>query len=377
MKISIVHNFYRSSVPSGENFTVNMQAAALAEAGHDVQLVASHSDDFVGKPLYPPVAAFNVATGRGRSPLTEIQAFKADMVHVHNLFPNYSTRWLDVWEGPVVATLHNFRPLCANGLLFRDGHTCTLCPTSGQHNAIVHACYRDSRLASAPLAFRNRKGPSGDVILSRANKLIVLSERTRNTYASFGVNSRKLLTLPNFIDEIPGNGSIDYDAQYWIYAGRLTPEKGISRLLDMWPQYESLLIVGAGSDEESIRSHARRRDNITFAGALTRGDLLRLLPSAHGVVIPSLCAENLPTIYLEALAAGLPVVARSGNSAADDVEIWSPGTTYTSMESLAEALKRARSTRHETSVAARKQFVAKYSKKSWVDSVSELYESLQ
>src|SRR4051812_31099182 len=69
-------------------------------------------------------AAFAVASGYGASPLSALSRFKPDVVHVHNLFPNWAWRWLNEWDGPLVATLHNFRPLCAAGTLFRDDHNC-------------------------------------------------------------------------------------------------------------------------------------------------------------------------------------------------------------------------------------------------------------
>ena len=45
MKISVVHSYYSSATPSGENFMVDSQVAALTEAGHDVQLIALRTDD--------------------------------------------------------------------------------------------------------------------------------------------------------------------------------------------------------------------------------------------------------------------------------------------------------------------------------------------
>ena len=47
---------------------------------------------------------------------------------MHNLFPNFGTRWLKTWSGPLVTTLHNYRYACVNALLLRDNAWCTECP---------------------------------------------------------------------------------------------------------------------------------------------------------------------------------------------------------------------------------------------------------
>jgi hypothetical protein len=128
MRIAIVHSFYNSRVPSGENVVVTAQVQALRAAGHDVRLVAQYSDERLQRRRYPAEAAVTVITGLGPDPSAELTAFAPDIVHVHNLFPNFGTRWLERWPGHLVATLHNFRPMCVAGSLSRDGEVCTLCP---------------------------------------------------------------------------------------------------------------------------------------------------------------------------------------------------------------------------------------------------------
>src|SRR6266702_8426604 len=103
--------------------------------------------------LFPYTTLFrSVATGFGADPTEDLRRFAPDVVHVHNLLPNFGTRWLDRWPGPVVATLHNFRSMCPAGTLYRSGHVCTACPDGNPGAALRHACYRGSTLATLPLA---------------------------------------------------------------------------------------------------------------------------------------------------------------------------------------------------------------------------------
>ena len=50
-----------------------------------------------------------------------------------------------------MVTLHNYCFFCSNGLLYRSGSICNLFPEGGNRNAVFHACYRNSRLATIPL----------------------------------------------------------------------------------------------------------------------------------------------------------------------------------------------------------------------------------
>ncbi|WP_276607350.1 glycosyltransferase family 4 protein [Kocuria sediminis] len=374
MKIAIVHSYYSSVTPSGENIVVDMQAAALTEAGHDVKVVALRTDELRNRPFYKARASLNVASGLGASPLKELKKFRPDIVHVHNLFPNFSTRWLKKWRGPVVATMHNFRPICSNGLMFRDGHQCSLCPEQGHHNAVVHACYRDSRLATLPIAIRNRNGVAGDPLFSRAQELIVLSERSRSTYKKFGANASNLTVVPNFINPPTFSNVVGQDRSTWIYAGRLNVEKGIVDLLQRWPRNERLIVAGTGNLENKVQEMAKQMKNVTFVGPIPREQLLSLICNAKGVVIPSLCAENLPTIYLEALTAGTPVIARRGNSAADDIDTWAPGLTYNNTQQLHEAIEQATQNHQDLSIGARQRFRDQYTKATWLRNIEAIYQ---
>ncbi|MDG4864954.1 glycosyltransferase, partial [Streptomyces sp. T-3] len=145
MRIAVVHSFYGSAAPSGENLVVAAQAEALRRAGHDVHLVTAATDDLADQPLYALRSATTVATGRGRSPLGRLRELAPDLVHVHNLFPNFGRAWVSSWRGPLVTSLHNYRPLCANGLLYREGALCTRCPDGDRWAGLRGGCYRESR----------------------------------------------------------------------------------------------------------------------------------------------------------------------------------------------------------------------------------------
>jgi hypothetical protein len=93
LRIAVVHSYYSSRQPSGENVVVDLQIDALHRAGHEVELIARRTGDLEPARTYPVAAALRVASGRGASPRDRIAAFEPDVVHVHNLFPNWGRRW--------------------------------------------------------------------------------------------------------------------------------------------------------------------------------------------------------------------------------------------------------------------------------------------
>jgi glycosyltransferase involved in cell wall biosynthesis len=373
MKVALVHSYYSSRQPSGENVVVESQATALREHGVDVRIIAAHTDELEVSPGYKFRSALGVATGRGRSPIAELKKFSPDVVHVHNLFPNWGTAWLEEWNGPITATVHNFRPVCAAGTLFRDGSGCTLCPDSNSVHAVRHACYRDSKMATLPLAIRNRGGVAGDRLLSRADCVILLSARARDLYSGFGLPMSRSVVIPNFVDDVGYNANLA-PGDEWVYIGRLTAEKGILNLLKHWPSNEILKIYGDGPLRSEVER--TRRPNVKYLGHVNHGQVPAVLAQARGLVFPSQWAEGLPLIYAEALASGRLVVAKSGNSAADDVAAAGTGEVFQDWGDMRGALSRAKESPLERSAAARRHFERSFSRDVWLERTLNLYRTL-
>lgn len=365
MKVSIVHSYYSSRQPSGENIVVDAQAEALRQHGIEVRVIAARTDELESQPGYKVRSAVNVATGWGASPLAELREFAPDIVHVHNLFPNWNTGWLEEWHGPIVATVHNFRPVCAAGTLFRDGKVCTLCPDTSSLNAVKHACYRGSKTATLPLAIRSRNGVPGDRLLVRADQVILLSDRARDLYSGFGLATDKTAVIPNFVDDV-GFTPRTSPGSDWLYIGRLSSEKGIANLIKYWPRSERLNVYGTGPLQALVEAATALQPNIKFLGHLDHSRIPAVLSASRGLVFPSEWAEGLPLVYAESLAAGRAVVAKSGNSAADDVAATGTGAVFESWTDLAEALGRVSAEPEALGCVARERFDAAYTRRTWV-----------
>lgn len=376
LRVALVHSFYRSEMPSGENAVVEAEVAALDRAGVEVELFAARTDELRRDRLYPLRSALRVATGRGAHPLAGIERFGPDVVHVHNLFPNLGRRWVDDVRVPLVHTMHNFRPVCINTLLLRDGAVCTLCPDGDRWAGVRHGCYQGSRVASVPPTWANRRGPAADPLLRRADRILVLSQAQADVLVGGGVPADRLVHDVNFLPRSSDPGADRPGTGPWLFVGRLRDEKGITRLLEHWPRDEAIRIVGQGPQEAEVRRLAAGLD-AHLVGPLTRAEVLTEMRAAQGLVFPSICLEAAPLVYLEALAAGLPVIAFYPSGPAEAIARDGTGVVAPwDRAGITAALQQVRARRSELFERCRAVFEAQHTEDAFVQRRGALYRWL-
>jgi glycosyltransferase involved in cell wall biosynthesis len=362
-RIGVVHSFYSSREPSGENRVVDLQVEALGQAGYTVGLFAQRTDDREGSKIYPLRAATTVATGRGPNPLAQLHKFGPDAVLVHNLFPNYGRTWVSQWDGPLIAFMHNYRPMCANGLFFRNGTVCTDClDAHSSRPAVQHGCYRGSRLATLPVAAGTKFGD--DPLLRRADKVVVLNRRAAALYRQSGMDASRISVIPNFLSEPAQAGR---GGGPWLFVGRLSDYKGILPLIHQWPSDAPLLVVGSGPLREEVERSAP--PGVVVLGEQPRERVSQLMRSARGLVFPSRCFEGFPMVYLEALAAGTPVLAWEPSVVSDIVR--EEGTGLVAGD-LSVALREAETIFPSMRLRCRAVFEERYTKEAWLRSMGSL-----
>ena len=365
MRIALVHSFYSSRVPSGENVVVDAQAAVLRAAGHEVALVAERTDARLRRRTYPVEAAVTAATGLGPGPEAELRRFGPDVVHVHNLFPNFGTSWLRRWDGPLVATMHNYRLLCPAGSLFRDGHQCTLCP-DGQtaRPAVRHRCFQGNRLATVPVAVGTSF--ARHPVLQRADLVTTLSEGMSEVFSSYGVPQHRLRVHENFTH---GADSAGPGGDSWVFAGRVEPEKGLEEVVAQWPPDLVLKVAGVVESDTLLAG----RPGVELLGPLPRSALLDLMAHSRGLVFPSRWLEGMALVCLEALSVGTPVLAfddiPAGHTVAETgAGLAGPRTAFPQL--LREATATFPRLRHRS----RELYETRYSAEAWLSRALSLYE---
>src|SRR5437868_9975004 len=263
MKVVVAHNRYSSAQPSGENTVVEAEIAELRAAGVEVVPFLRSSDEIGTLPLSQKAL---LPLGPIISPpaikaLKElIRTERPDIVHLHNPYPLISPWIVKTAQAhglPVVQTVHNYRQVCANGLYFRDGHICHDCRGRAVPlPAVVHACYRGSRAQSALMAtaLTVHRGTWRGV-----DRYLALTDAIAAHLRDFGIPDERIVVKPNSVPD-PGPPAPLGDG--FLFVGRLSPEKGVSLLLDAWARRPggTLRIVGDGP----LRPLVESRSDVVF-----------------------------------------------------------------------------------------------------------------
>ncbi|ALO13087.1 Glycosyltransferase [Streptomyces venezuelae] len=319
MHVLVVHNRYSSAQPSGENRVVDEEVGLLRAAGHRVDVFERRSDDIAARSLLakaavPLLVPWNPAV---RTELTaRLRAERPDVVHVHNVFPLLSPAVLAACADagvPVVATLHNYTQVCPPGTLHRDGRPCTECVGSATAlPAVRHGCYRNSRLATVPLAVslsvNRRRWWSG------VERFFCISGAQRDVLVRSGMPAERLVVKHNFVPD-PGVTRAG-TGEHLLFLGRLAETKGVRLLMAAWDAIAAdgglgvpLVIAGAGPLESEVSAWAAGREDVRYVGLYDPAQCRRAVARSVAVVAPSMSLETFGLVVAEAMAAGVPAVA--------------------------------------------------------------------
>ncbi|MFZ0746662.1 MAG: glycosyltransferase family 4 protein [Terracidiphilus sp.] len=314
MKVLMVHNRYQQR--GGEDAVVDAEARLLSLNGIDVRRMDVDNDSIQGtfSKIQTSLKLLVASPARNDPLAMTLEEFRPDIVHVHNWFPTVSPSVFKRCRQagiPVVHTLHNYRLVCINALLFRDGHVCEDCVgTALRVSGVIHKCYRDSRLGSAVATAGMLTQWAEGTWHQSVDRFIALSEFSRMKLVQGGLPKDKIAVKPNFVDPDPGPGG--GNGSYFLYVGRLSEEKGIRILLDCWkgaPDLPLLRIVGVGPLLEEVMATAACLPNVEWFGARSSEEVAELMGCAKATVCPSVCYEGMPRAVIESLAVGTPVLA--------------------------------------------------------------------
>ena len=378
-------------------------AAIQAEAGHAVEFFAmAHPENRPARfeeafpahvqlePPPPSLIGKLRASGRvlwstsSRRGMAEVvDAFRPDVVHLHNVYHQLSPsilRPLAERSVPAVMTLHDYKLACPSYQMLDHGSPCDACIGGHFSNAVRRHCKGVSLTASALAGFElwlhtvtGAYGPVG--------RFICPSRFLAGKMAEAGVFPDRIRHVPHFVDcagitakEDPG-GPV-------VFAGRLSPEKGVDTLIEAAGILGSPVeIAGDGPERERLTALAARRAPglVRFHGRLDKAEVLALFRAASVVAVPSRWFENQPMTVLEAFACGVPVVASDLGGLSELIDPGVDGDLVppNDAEALAAALERL-TTRPAAALAlgqaARAKAEHDFSCSRHLQRLSEIYE---
>ncbi|HEY0160126.1 MAG TPA: glycosyltransferase [Thermoanaerobaculia bacterium] len=321
-----------------------------------------------------PVTEFAARSLRDRTTYRRVRAFlqeeRIDLVHAHLTFSATWSAVLSRQTGiPSIATLH-------------------VAPSATRQfrNTLRHRLATDAR----------------DWVMRRAmnrwsSRVVTVSEALRQTYLAKGdLAAEKVTVVHNGIElerfrkdraatraRLEREFNIPAGVPILVTVSVLRPAKGIEYLLDAAQRVPNavFLILGDGNMREEWQALAARQgigDRVRWAGYRT--DVHTILAGCDGLVHPSL-DDAFPTVLLEAMAAGLPVVATRVGGIPEIVTdgetgyLVAPGDTASLVGGidrlLADRERMRRMGERATEIA-----VTRFSTAAWVSRLTAVYDEV-
>jgi len=315
----------------------------------------------------------------------KVNAFNPDVVHVHNTFPLISPSIFHAIgrRAARVLTLHNYRLYCPAAIPMRNGKVCTECMDQRSVlAALKYGCYRNSRLATFPLALSVGLHRRIGTWKNQVEVFIALTDFQKDRMVAAGLPADKVLVKPNFFYGQASPLSWSEREPYVIFVGRLASEKGVETLVRAWEIWGSeapeLRVVGDGPLRSKLEKAAKKMP-IRFFGQLSPEQVQAQVAKAKLLVVPSEWFEGHPLVLGEAFALGTPAAVSNIGPLPSIVDYGKNGVIFepANAETLANTVKTAWGTSgllERLGSEARKAYENKYSKESNYSLLMQIYE---
>ena len=234
-----------------------------------------------------------------------INEFNPDLAYVHNTWFDASLsvfKALKVNKIKTYVKLHNFRFFCTRThLASRHLMGDSFCKACGFKNHRFFFSYNKYFLNSFLKSFFvNRFGKKYfNLLKNESITLLVLTNFQKEFLKKFDINN--VYVFPNYIDFTTEIKDVYED--YFVYAGRISEEKGLSELISSFSKVNQLkyelLIVGNGPEVKKLKKN-NLYEHVKFLGSLSHDETLEIISKSSGVVSATKLYEGQPTQLVEA-----------------------------------------------------------------------------
>ncbi len=237
------------------------------------------------------------------------------------------------------------------------------------------------------------------VACNSAQRVIVPTEKTKELLMRYSVH-KDISVIPTGIDlnkfepslypkekvaSLKKSYGINPEDKVVLYLGRISREKNIEEIINAMPEYlhtrknVRFVIVGGGPalDElQNLAGHLKMGDRFVFTGA-QQWDRIGLYYSLGDVFVSASQSETQGLTYIEAMASGLPVVAKQDECLADILKPGRNGYIFTDRDGLYHGLDKVLFLDKDTDYSQNaRKMAAGYSSREFACQVEKVYDQI-
>ncbi len=287
-------------------------------------------------------AVWNTAAHAGLQAALSQRITPDTVIHIHQWSKALSPATFGAARAlgaPVLVTLHDYFPVCPNGAYyhFKRQAPCALKPMSVR--CIASDCDSRSRAHKAVRLLRHRR-LMRELAKTTDLTFVHVSETARALAEDLSPPHASHLTVWNPVSPLPGDVANPWLNEHVLFAGRLTPEKGVWTLAEAARAVSApCAFLGDGPAGPELKAAYPEHRYLPWGDKDTVADAIR---AARAVVLPSLWNETFGLIVMEALSLGVPVIVSDAVGAGAFIQDGVNGfvTPRGDREALSAALER-------------------------------------
>jgi glycosyltransferase involved in cell wall biosynthesis len=385
-KVLIVHNKYIEK--GGEDSVVQNEYKLLLNNGVPVKLLLFDNELLESKGYIRTFRNLLYNESVIKKIGEEIDTFKPNIVHIHNLFYLISPgliRYLKKRNIQIIMTLHNYRLICPSAILFNNGVIYeTNIDKKFPFDGIFKGVFQNSVIKTLILSvviWGHRWMGTWYMV----DKYILLSEFAKEKImkSTLNISEQSIYVKSNFVREPQISSLEHHNKRQFIYIGRLNFEKGVQTLLEVFKknkQYK-ILIYGDGILKEEVENAQATSENIIYKGFQSHEILIKDLIESRALIFPSIWYETFGMSIIESFSVGTPVIVSSlGNliNMVDDKKngfLFEPNNSDALTERIEAIINMEDDDYSQMRKSAKKDYLEKYSEIIGLENLLNIYEA--
>lgn len=245
----------------------------------------------------------------------KLSEFNPDVVYVHNTWYKANLGIFKILKKNNIKTvlkIHNFRYDCTRYFLsrnhLRNDSICSRCGYDKNTSPYFNKYFKDSFIKSFFIIVYGKK--YFNILKNSTSKIVVLNNFHKDYLIKTGVNKQiDIVFNPLNVNHIKKN-VYNPESLNVVYAGQISTQKGVDRLLEVWDEFQSnklvLNIIGPLVNKEIIKN--KKFKNVNFLGEKNNEETLNIISKSRAVITATKMYEGQPRLLSEASILGVPSI---------------------------------------------------------------------